>query len=72
MHAWIKIALTLPLFALLAGCTSHYVIATKEGQMLLTQGKPDLDAHTGIVTYTDENGEQHQVNNSDISQIIER
>ncbi|MDQ5892706.1 MAG: hypothetical protein QG613_1577, partial [Pseudomonadota bacterium] len=49
-----KMAITLALLFTLAGCSSDYVMATKEGQMLLTQGKPVLDKDTGLLSYTDE------------------
>ncbi|AUH02612.1 YgdI/YgdR family lipoprotein [Prodigiosinella confusarubida] len=67
-----KTALTLALITQLSGCASDYVIATQEGQMLLTKGKPTLDKNTGMLSYTDENGNHHQINRNKISQIIER
>lgn len=60
------------LVAALSGCASDYVIATKEGQMLLTQGKPELDQETGMLSYINEEGHQRQLNNDRVSQIIER
>lgn len=61
------------LFAmLLSGCSNKYVIATKEGQMLLTQNKPTLDNDTGLLSYIDENGQPHQINNEVVSQIVQR
>ncbi|SLM64174.1 MULTISPECIES: YgdI/YgdR family lipoprotein [Dickeya] len=57
---------------LLCGCTRHYVIATKEGQMLLAQGKPALDPATGLLSYTDEDGSRHQLHPDSVSQVIER
>ncbi|MEH2919642.1 YgdI/YgdR family lipoprotein [Samsonia erythrinae] len=67
-----KIAVTLALLFTLVGCSSNYVMATKEGQMLLTQGKPELDKKTGLLSYTDEQGNQRQINSDRISQIIKR
>ncbi|MFP9527744.1 YgdI/YgdR family lipoprotein [Pectobacterium brasiliense] len=67
-----KIAITLALLFTLAGCSSDYVMATKEGQMLLTQGKPVLDKDTGLLSYTDEQGNQKQINSDQISQIVQR
>ncbi|MFT4464553.1 MAG: YgdI/YgdR family lipoprotein [Sodalis sp. (in: enterobacteria)] len=58
--------------ALLAGCTSDYVMATKDGQMILTDGKPEIDKTTGLIHYTDERGNERQINGNDVSQIIER
>lgn len=65
-------AITLALLFTLAGCSSDYVMATKEGQMLLTQGKPVLDNDTGLLSYTDEQGNQKQINSDQISQIVQR
>lgn len=57
---------------LLAGCSSHYVMATKDGQMIKTDGKPELDSETGLLGYTDEAGEHKLINSDEISGIIER
>ncbi|ASN86803.1 lipoprotein [Pectobacterium carotovorum subsp. carotovorum] len=65
-------AITLALLFTLAGCSSDYVMATKEGQMLLTQGKPVLDKDTGLLSYTDEQGNQKQINSDQVSQIVQR
>ncbi|MBL0868000.1 YgdI/YgdR family lipoprotein [Pectobacterium carotovorum] len=67
-----KMAITLALLFTLAGCSSDYVMATKEGKMLLTQGKPVLDKDTGLLSYTDEQGNQKQINSDQISQIVQR
>ncbi|WP_261848239.1 YgdI/YgdR family lipoprotein [Pectobacterium araliae] len=67
-----KMAITLALLFALAGCSSDYVMATKEGQMLLTQGKPVLDKDTGLLSYTDEQGNQKQINSDRVSQIVQR
>ncbi len=65
-------AITLALLFTLTGCSSDYVMATKEGQMLLTQGKPVLDKDTGLLSYTDEQGNQKQINSDQVSQIVQR
>lgn len=57
---------------LLGGCSSHYVMATKDGHMIMTDGKPEIDTDTGLVRYTDESGNQVQINGDEISGIIER
>ncbi|WP_199688845.1 YgdI/YgdR family lipoprotein [Pectobacterium carotovorum] len=72
MKVLMKMAITLALLFTLAGCSSDYVMATKEGQMLLTQGKPVLDKDTGLLSYTDEQGNQKQINSDQISQIVQR
>ncbi|MCH4997304.1 YgdI/YgdR family lipoprotein [Pectobacterium carotovorum] len=72
MKIRMKMAITLALLFTLAGCSSDYVMATKEGQMLLTQGKPVLDKDTGLLSYTDEQGNQKQINSDQVSQIVQR
>nr|WP_113865578.1 YgdI/YgdR family lipoprotein [Brenneria salicis]NMN92568.1 uncharacterized protein DUF903 [Brenneria salicis ATCC 15712 = DSM 30166]RBP64586.1 uncharacterized protein DUF903 [Brenneria salicis ATCC 15712 = DSM 30166]RLM31359.1 DUF903 domain-containing protein [Brenneria salicis ATCC 15712 = DSM 30166] len=72
MKLRVKIAVTLAVLFTLSGCSSQYVMATKEGQMLLTQSKPVLDKETGMLSYIDEQGNERQINSNDISQIIER
>ncbi len=56
----------------LAGCASNYVIATKDGGMILTQDKPQLDKKTGLIKYTDEQGNERQLNADEITQVIKR
>ncbi|MBA0169965.1 YgdI/YgdR family lipoprotein [Pectobacterium versatile] len=72
MKVRMKMAITLALLFTLTGCSSDYVMATKEGQMLLTQGKPVLDKDTGLLSYTDEQGNQKQINSDQVSQIVQR
>ncbi|MFC3394570.1 YgdI/YgdR family lipoprotein [Brenneria rubrifaciens] len=72
MKVQVKMAVTLALVFSLCGCSSQYVMATKEGQMLLTQNKPVLDEETGMLSYIDEQGNEKLINSNNISQIIER
>lgn len=55
-----------------SGCSSDYVMATKDGRMILTEGKPAIDDDTGMISYEDTEGNQRQINRDDVSQIIER
>ncbi|NIF23212.1 MULTISPECIES: YgdI/YgdR family lipoprotein [Pantoea] len=57
---------------MLSGCSSDYVMATKDGRMILTSGKPNIDKDTGLVSYTDQSGNKMQINGDDISTMIER
>ncbi len=57
---------------LLSGCSSNYVMATKDGRMIQTDGKPAIDKETGLVQYTDEQGHVMQINGDEVSTIIER
>ncbi len=46
---------------MLAGCTTNYVMTTKNGQTIVTQGKPQLDKETGMTSYTDQEGNQRKL-----------
>ncbi|OMQ20411.1 YgdI/YgdR family lipoprotein [Serratia oryzae] len=72
MKKWVMAVSTLAIMAGLAGCSSNYVMATKDGNMILTQGKPKLDKDTGLISYQDEQGNKRQISGDHISQLIER
>ncbi|MGU9866847.1 MULTISPECIES: YgdI/YgdR family lipoprotein [Kluyvera] len=55
----------------LTGCTTNYVMTTKSGQTIVTQGKPKLDKETGMTSYTDQDGNAREINSSDVSQLVE-
>ncbi|WP_312241575.1 YgdI/YgdR family lipoprotein [Pantoea sp.] len=57
---------------LLSGCSSDYVMATKDGRMIMTEGKPTIDPETGLVQYTDRSGHVMQINGDEVSTMIER
>jgi len=58
-------------FALTA-CSSQYIMSTKEGRMITTDGKPRLDEKTGFYTYKDSEGKTGQIRKEDVVQILER
>ncbi len=49
------------MLALLAGCSSNYVMTTKSGQTIVTHGKPQLDKETGMTSYIDESGNKRKL-----------
>jgi len=57
---------------LVSGCSSDYVMATKDGNMIMTEGKPVIDKETGLVKYVDQSGHEVQINSDEVSTIIER
>ena len=69
---WMFGAVTLVLATLISGCSSDYVMATRDGKMIMTQGKPEIDKDTGLVKYTDNTGHELQINGDDVSSIVER
>lgn len=56
----------------LAGCSTDYIIATSDGQMLSAQDKPKIDEDTGLITYEDAEGNEQQIPQTSVKQIIER
>lgn len=56
----------------LAGCTSDYVLQKKNGEMIITHGKPEVDEDNGLVMYEDTAGNEHSINRDEIVQLIEK
>ncbi|MCK8356950.1 YgdI/YgdR family lipoprotein, partial [Erwinia amylovora] len=51
-------AAALGLVVMISGCSSDYVMATIDGKMIMTDGKPQIDKETGLVKYTDQSGHE--------------
>ncbi|MDU5454834.1 YgdI/YgdR family lipoprotein [Pseudescherichia vulneris] len=56
----------------LVGCSSDYIMSTKNGEMIVTQGKPEIDKDTGMTRYVDQQGYSRQIKTADVSQLIEK
>ncbi|OON39553.1 DUF903 domain-containing protein [Izhakiella australiensis] len=69
---WIVTSLIATCALLLSACSSNYVMTTKDGQMIMTSGKPVIDKETGLVSYVDESGHEKQINGDEVSSMIER
>jgi len=54
---------------LLAGCSSDHIMHMKDGRTVIVQGDPQQDKATGMMIYTDENGQQQAVNQADIKDM---
>ncbi len=72
MKKWAVLISAVGLAFAVSGCSSDYVMSTKDGRMILTDGKPEVDDDTGLVSYRDREGNQMQINRDEVSQIIER
>ncbi|RPE03448.1 YgdI/YgdR family lipoprotein [Candidatus Pantoea deserta] len=72
MRELASVAVLMLAVATLSGCSSDYVMATKDGQMIMTEGKPTIDKETGLVKYVDQSGHEVQINGDEVSTIIER
>ena len=69
---WMLSAAAITMVLLVSGCSSDYVMATKDGKMIMTDGKPVIDKETGLIKYVDESGHELQINGDEVSTIIER
>ncbi|MCU5774642.1 YgdI/YgdR family lipoprotein [Erwiniaceae bacterium BAC15a-03b] len=69
---WMLSAAAMAAALLVSGCSSDYVMATKDGNMIMTDGKPVIDKDTGLVKYVDQSGHELQINGDEVSTIIER
>ena len=48
MKKWAVIISAVGLACAVSGCSSDYVMSTKDGRMILTDGKPQIDDDTGL------------------------
>ncbi|MCJ8170740.1 YgdI/YgdR family lipoprotein [Atopomonas sediminilitoris] len=55
----------------LVGCSSPYVMTTKDGTAIMTQGKPKLDADAGVYKYEDSEGREGQVRAEQVNQVMQ-
>lgn len=55
----------------LAACSSNYVIHTNDGRTIVADGKPKVDDETGMISYTDANGTEQQINRSEVKEMAE-
>ncbi|SFN08761.1 protein of unknown function [Izhakiella capsodis] len=69
---WIVPGLIATCALFLSACSSNYVMTTKDGQMIMTNGKPLIDRETGLVSYRDESGHEKQINGDEVSSMVER
>ncbi|WP_058914148.1 YgdI/YgdR family lipoprotein [Entomohabitans teleogrylli] len=58
-------------FALAACSGSNYVMHTNDGRTIVADGKPTTDDDTGMIKYKDANGNQQQINRSDVKEMVE-
>lgn len=54
------------------GCSSDYILQKKNGEMIITHGKPEVDDDNGLITYEDVAGNEHAINRDQIIQMIEK
>ena len=64
MKKWAVLISAVGLAFSVSGCSSDYVMATKDGRMILTDGKPTVDDDTGLISYEDAAGFTHRPSSS--------
>ena len=57
--------------AFTAACSSNYVMHTNDGRTIVADGKPKVDDETGMISYKDANGNEQQINRSDVKEMVE-
>ena len=55
-----------------AGCSSNQAVKTTDGKTIVTDGKPQIDKDTGLVSYRNaETGKTEQINRDQIANMSE-
>ena len=56
----------------LAGCSSNQAVRTTDGRTFVTDGKPQVDDDTGLVSYKNaETGQTEQINRDQVKNMSE-
>ncbi|HCJ6374531.1 MULTISPECIES: YgdI/YgdR family lipoprotein [unclassified Citrobacter] len=55
-----------------AGCSSNQAVKTTDGKTIVTDGKPQVDEDTGLVSYKNaETGKTEQINRDQVKDMSE-
>ena len=55
-----------------AGCSSNQAVKTTDGKTIVTDGKPEIDSDTGLVSYKNaETGKTEQINRDQVNNMSE-
>ncbi|RZM90626.1 MULTISPECIES: YgdI/YgdR family lipoprotein [unclassified Escherichia] len=56
----------------MAGCSSNQAVRTTDGQTIVTDGKPQVDDDTGLVSYKNaQTGQTEQINRDRVKDMSE-
>ncbi|MDI3358832.1 YgdI/YgdR family lipoprotein [Lelliottia sp. V89_10] len=56
----------------IAGCSSNQAVKTTDGRTIVTDGKPQVDDDTGLVSYKNaETGKTEQINRDQVKNMSE-
>ena len=73
MNFSIRFSAVLGAALLLAACSStQYIMSTKEGRLIVSDGKPELNDKADTYTYKDSEGRKTTIPKADIVQVMER
>ncbi|NDL65995.1 YgdI/YgdR family lipoprotein [Acerihabitans arboris] len=68
----VSIAFSCASLFLLAACSSNQAIKTTDGKTIVTDGKPQVDEDTGLVSYKNaETGKTEQINRDQVKSMGE-
>ncbi|EPT7032651.1 YgdI/YgdR family lipoprotein [Cronobacter malonaticus] len=55
-----------------AGCSSNQAVKTTDGKIVVTDGKPEVDSDTGLVSYKNaQTGQTEQINRDQVKSMSE-
>lgn len=71
-HILITTIFTAAALFTVAGCSSNQAVKTTEGKTIVTNGKPQVDDDTGLVSYENaETGKTEQINRDQVKNMSE-
>ncbi|HHU0692042.1 YgdI/YgdR family lipoprotein [Citrobacter sp. Marseille-Q3906] len=71
-HIMITSIFTAAALFTVAGCSSNQAVKTTDGKTIVTDGKPQVDDDTGLVSYKNaETGKTEQINRDQVKDMSE-
>ena len=71
LSIWLAIFAAAALFTV-AGCSSNQAVKTTDGRTIVTDGKPQVDDDTGLVSYKNaQTGKTEQINRDQVKNMSE-
>ena len=71
-HILITSILTAAALFTVAGCSSNQAVKTTDGKTIVTDGKPQVDDDTGLVSYKNaQTGKTEQINRDQVKDMSE-
>ncbi|HEF0058324.1 TPA: YgdI/YgdR family lipoprotein [Citrobacter freundii] len=71
-HILITLIFTAAALFTVAGCSSNQAVKTTDGKTIVTDGKPQVDDDTGLVSYKNaQTGKTEQINRDQVKDMSE-